>query len=57
MRHNPPSLNPRSRLQERGVESESDFAGGYYSAEMPAAATEFADYFAVKSTKDAVLPI
>jgi hypothetical protein len=57
MRRNQPSLNPRSRLRERGVESESDFAGGYYSAEMPAAATEFADYFAVKSTKDAVLPI
>jgi hypothetical protein len=57
MRRNQPSLNPRSRLRELGIESESDFAGGYYSAEMPALATEFADYFAVKSTKDAVLPI
>jgi hypothetical protein len=57
MRRNQPSLNPLSGLRERGVESESDFAGGYYSTEMPAAATEFADYLAVKSTKDAVLPI
>jgi hypothetical protein len=57
MRRNQPSLNPRSRLRELGIESEADFAGGHYSAEMPALATEFADYFAVKSTKDAVLPI
>jgi hypothetical protein len=57
MRRNQRSLNPRSRLRELGIESEADFAGGHYSAEMPALATEFADYFAVKSTKDAVLPI
>ena len=57
MRRNQPSLNPPTRLRERGVESVSDFGRGHYSAEMPALATEFADYFAVKSTKDAVLPI
>lgn len=57
MPRNQPSLNPRSRLRERGIESESDSAGGHYSAEMPASAPEFADYFAVKSTKDAVLPM
>lgn len=57
MRRNQPSLIPLSRLRERGIESEADFWGGHYSAEMPALATEFANYFAVKSTKDAVLPI
>ena len=57
MRRNQPSLIPRSRLRERGIESEADFWGGHYSAEMRALATEFANYFAVKSTKDAVLPI
>jgi hypothetical protein len=32
IRRNQPSPNPRSRLRERGIESESDFAGGRYSA-------------------------